>query len=155
MPEVVLRVTTADDLDVARRLFSDPGFYERWDGAPKSDEEIAAKYLGARSPDVVCFFVEADGEVVGFTPHHEADDGGEGGGMDLVLLPAARGRGIGTAVVHAMVELVTTELGWTRFTVDPDVDNDRGVHFWEQVGFTPIEVIDDGERPPYWLMEWR
>ena len=152
---MVLRPTTAGDLETARRLFTDPGFYERWDGTPKPDDEIAAKYLGGRSPAVECFFVEVDGEVVGFTQHHVADDGGEGGGMDLVLLPHARGRGVGTAVVHEMARRVTTELGWTRFSVDPDVDNERGVQFWQRVGFTPIGIVDDGERPPHWHMEWR
>lgn len=150
---VVLRPTTTDDLDVARSLFTDPGFYERWDGYPKSDDEIEQKYLGARRPLVECFFVEVDGDVVGFTQYHHAEDGA-GGGMDLVLLPSARGRGVGSAVVLAMADFVHTELGWTRFTVDPEVSNERGVRFWQRVGFAPVHVVDEGDRPPFWHMEW-
>src|SRR5437588_2947856 len=152
---VRLRPTTPADLPTAARLFRDPGFYERWGGAPKTDEEITQKYLGERSPRVECFFVEVDEDVVGFTQYHDADDGGEGGGMDLVLLPASRGRGIGTAVVHALVRFVGEQKGWRRFTVDPDVDNERGVNFWKKAGFVPQRIVeDDGGRPPYWLLLW-
>jgi aminoglycoside 6'-N-acetyltransferase len=150
---VVLRPTTADDLEVARRLFADPGFYEYWDGYPKPDDEIKEKYLGRRSPSVECFFVEVDGEVVGFTQYNVAEDH-LGGGMDLVLLPAVRGRGIGARVVRTMVNFVRTELGWTRFSVDPEVANERGVNFWKKAGFVPVRIVDDGARPPLWHMEW-
>ncbi len=152
---VRLRPTAAADLALARSIFTDPGVYERWGGRPISDEEIVEKYLGRRSPTVECFFVEAGGGVVGFAQYHVSDDGGEGAGMDLVLLPAARGRGVGSAVVHAMVHFVRGRLGWRRFTVDPDVANERGVNFWRKAGFAPLQIVQgDGDREPYWLMEW-
>jgi len=109
------------------------------------------KYLGARRPDVECFFVEVDDSVVGFAQYHVAD---EGGGMDLVLLPHARGHGVGTAVVHLLVGHVQQTLGWRRFTVDPDLDNERGVAFWNKVGFVRTQLVEGEDRPPYWLMEW-
>ena len=149
---VVLRPTTADDLDEARRLFTEPGFFEYWDGYAKPDEEIREKFLGSRSPAVECFFVEVDGDVVGFTEYHVAEDG-LGGGMDLVLLPAARGRGIGARVVAVMASFVRSQLGWSRFTVDPEVANERGVNFWSKVGFEKVRIVHDGTRPPFWHME--
>lgn len=150
---LVLRPTTAGDLATARQLFTDPGFFEHWDGYAKSDQEIDEKFLGRRRPAVECFFVEVDGDVVGFTQYHLADDG-RGGGMDLVLLPAVRGRGIGVRVVNAMAGFVKSRLEWRRFTVDPDVTNERGLHFWKTAGFIAVRVVDDGTRPPYWHMEW-
>lgn len=152
---VLLRPTSEADLAILRRFFTDPGFYERWGGRPLSDSEIAARYVGTRSPAVECFVVEEADGAVGFVQYHVADDGGEGGGMDLALLPSARGRGVGTAVVRAVVRFVQTRLGWERFTVDPDGSNTRGVDFWRKVGFQPVRLVD-GEpgREPYWLMEW-
>jgi aminoglycoside 6'-N-acetyltransferase len=152
---VRLRPTSVGDLAMARGLFTDPGFYEHWDGAPKADAEIVEKYLGARRPGVECFFVEVDGSVVGFTQYHAADDGDQGGGMDLVLLPQARGQGIGTAVVRLLVGHIQRTLLWCRITVDPEVDNERGVTFWSRVGFVRTRLVDGDERPPYWLMERR
>lgn len=119
-----------------------------------SDSEIRAKYLGSRSPSVECFIVEEGVRAVGFVQYHLADDGRQGGGMDLVLSPSERGRGLGTAVVEALVRFVERHLGWERLTVDPDLSNPRGVHFWRTVGFTPVRVVtDDAEREPYVLME--
>ena len=74
--------------------------------------------------------------------------------MDLVLTPSERGRGLGTAVVEALSRFVELQLGWVRFTVDPDLSNPRGVNFWRVVGFVPVRLVDDeSEREPYWLME--
>ena len=118
------------------------------------DSEISAKYLGSRSPSVECFIVEEGGRAVGFVQYHVADDGGAGGGMDLVLSPSERGRGLGTAVVETLVRFVARHLGWERLTVDPDLSNPRGVHFWRTLGFAPVRLVtDDGQREPYWLME--
>jgi RimJ/RimL family protein N-acetyltransferase len=152
---VVLRPTTDDDLGTLRTFFTDPGFYDRWGGHPLGDDEIAAKYLGQRSPAVECFIVEEASRPIGFVQYHVADDGGEGGGMDLALAPPERGRAVGTAVVQALVGFVRRELGWRRFTVDPDVSNPRGVNFWTKVGFRPVRLVEDEDgREPYWLMEW-
>jgi aminoglycoside 6'-N-acetyltransferase len=152
---VVLRPTTGDDLPFLRAFFADPGVYEHWGGSPLSDADIISKYLGGRSPAVECFIVENDGQSVGYVQYHVANDGGEGGGMDLVLLPAFRGNGTGTAVTTLVIGYVESRLGWRRFTVDPDTDNVRGVEFWTKVGFKPVRLVEgDVGRKPYWLMEW-
>ena len=74
--------------------------------------------------------------------------------MDLVLSPSDRGRGLGTTVVEALAGYVERQLGWVRFTVDPDLSNPRGIDFWRMVGFAPVRLVtDDVEREPYLLME--
>jgi RimJ/RimL family protein N-acetyltransferase len=46
------------------------------------------------------------------------------------------------------------QLGWTRFTVDPDASNARGAKFWRKAGFVPVELVAaDPDREPYRLME--
>ncbi len=152
---MVLRPTAEDDLPLLRTFFTDPDVYQYWAGSPLGDAEIMAKYLGRRSPEVECFIVYSDGQPAGYVQYHVADDGGEGGGMDLVLSPALRGRGVGTAATIAVLGFVRNQLGWRRFTVDPDADNTRGVEFWTKVGFKPVRLIEgDLGRRPYWLMEW-
>lgn len=152
--QVVLKRTGPDDLRAVAAMFADPSFTV-WHAGAFSDEEVTSKYLGGRSPAVDCFLVEYRRDVVGFAQLHTADDGGEGGGMDLVLLSRFRGQGIGTAVVHQMVEQARTEKGWVRFTVDPDVANESGAAFWRKVGFVPQRVVgDDPGREPYWIMAW-
>ena len=123
---VRLRPTTSDDFSFLRRLFDEPAVFAHWGGVAPPDTEIRCKYLGARSPLVECFIVEADDRPVGLAQYHSAE-GERGGGMDMVLLPGSRGHGVGTAVVQLLASFVREELGWMRFTVDPDVSNTRGV----------------------------
>lgn len=150
---VVVRPSDESDFGFLRELFDDPTVCERW-GGRLTDDEIRAKYLGARSPTVECFVVERDGSQVGLAQYHRADDGGEGGGMDMALLADFRSKGTGAAVVRLIVTHVRDQLGWSRFTVDPDVSNVRGIEFWRKAGFVPVRIVDGGGRAPYWLMQW-
>lgn len=151
--DVSLRATVPSDFAAIRRLFDDPAFFG-WGGpGRRSDAELHAKYLGARLPDVECFLVVGDGEAVGLAQLHLADDGGEGGGIDLILLPSARGCGIGRAAVEALISRAREVNGWRRITVDPDAENTRGIAFWRSVGFTQAARVDDDPgRDPYVLM---
>lgn len=151
----MLRPTGPGDLRTLRTLFDDPDFHEQWGGRPLTEAEILDKYTGRRAPSVECFIVEENGIAVGFTQYHLAEDGGDGGGIDLVLSPDVRGRGLGSAVVHALVGHLQGQRGWRRITVDPDVSNPRGVNFWREVGFGDEQLIEsDPHRPPFWLMAW-
>ena len=152
---LALRPASDADLETLRRFFSHPGFNEQWGGRALTDDEIAAKYTGRRSPLVECFLVEQDHEPIGFIQYCLDEHGSKGGGIDFVLMPAARGAGIGSLVVRALVHHLTTDQNWQRITVDPDVANQRGVNFWTTVGFVPERIVDgDPSREPYHLMSW-
>lgn len=152
--QVRLRPAAEGDFSFLRRLFDEPAVLVHWGGVAFTDTEIRRKYLGARSPLVECFIVEAADRPVGLAQHHSVA-GEHGGGMDMVLLPGNRGQGVGTAAVQLLATFVRDELGWRRFTVDPDVSNARGVSFWRSVGFVPVELVDaDPDREPFWRMEW-
>lgn len=57
--------------------------------------------------------------------------------------------------MRTLAEFVQSELGWDRFTVDPDLSNIRGVNFWKKVGFVPVRTVEDEPgREPYLLLEW-
>ncbi|MFT3943852.1 MAG: GNAT family N-acetyltransferase [Ancrocorticia sp.] len=140
MVTIKLKRTSTDDFMALRHLFDDPSFHG-WSGSGRvSDDVIRTKYLGLRYPDVECFLVLADDDVAGFTQLHVADEG-EGGGMDLILLPQVRGQGVGQQVVAEMVRRAQEEHEWSRFTVDPDITNTDGIRFWQRCGFIPEEVI--------------
>lgn len=145
-------LTSPDEMPALRRLFDDPSFHG-WGGAsPLSDSEIAAKYAGDRLPEVESFIVEVDASPAGLAILH--DDGNRVGGMDLILLPSTRRRGIGRAVVALLVERARDVRGWMRLTVDPDLSNEAGIRFWEAAGFRPLreEPASEG-REAFLLME--
>lgn len=152
--DLVLQPAEKCGLLCLSRLFSRPGIYLDWGGTPLSDRELVHKYMGGRAPQAEAYIVEHKANDIGFTLHHEADDGGEGGGMDLVLLPTSRSLGLGARVVRLVAAHVTQELGWRRFTVDPDVSNTSATRFWRRVGFRPIATIEQPGQSPYRLMQW-
>ncbi len=152
---VVLAPTTLDDFAELRRLFDDPAFLDWGCRGRATDQQIREKYCGTRAPDVECFLVRDADVVVGLAQLHVADDGGEGGGLDLILLPSARGRGTGREVVRRLVGRAREGLGCERITVDPEVTNGPGIAFWRSVGFTEVTCQDGGDdRAGYLLMQW-
>jgi GNAT superfamily N-acetyltransferase len=144
--------TGPDSMPALRRLFDDSSF-RGWGGSdPLSDRQIAAKYTGARLPEVECFIVGVDASPAGLAILHADDEGA--GGVDLILLPSARGRGVGRSVMALLVERAQVAHGWRRLTVDPDLTNPSGIRFWTGVGFTPVrEERTTEEREPFLLME--
>lgn len=151
---VGLKATASEDFPTLRALFDRPAFFG-WGGPGRlSDSEIRRKYLGLRYPEVECFLVTVAGRAVGLAQLHAADDG-DGGGMDLILVPEVRGRGLGRQVVAEMALRGGNERGWIRFTVDPTLANVGGIRFWRSVGFEPERaVIDEPSRLPYLVMVW-
>lgn len=148
-----LRIATGADFTVLRALFDDPSFLN-WGGSGRlPDDQIREKYLGSRQPDVECFIVHADGQAVGLAMLHAEP---VGGGIDLILLPAARGHGVGRAAVALLVHQAREQRGWPRITVDPECANKAGIRFWQAVGFVPDRIVDEEPgRRPYLLMVLR
>lgn len=151
---VTLKATAPGDFPTLRSLFDQPAIFG-WGGRGRlSDAEIRRKYLGSRYPDVECFFVVLAGRAVGLAQLHVAN-AGDGGGMDLILVPEVRGQGLGRQIIAEMVRLAQSERGWTRFTVDPDVANEAGIRFWRAVRFEPERTVtDEPGRAPCVLMAW-
>lgn len=152
--DVTLRPTTPEDFGILRTLFDDASF-AGWGGTGRaSDEMIREKYLGGRLPGVECFLVLVDPDPVGLAQLHS--DGEQAGGMDLIVLPRARGCGVGRAAVENLVHRARSVHGWASITVDPDVENRKGIRFWGAVGFDPVRVVEDEPgQEPYLLMERR
>ena len=67
----------------------------------------------------------------------------------MVLVPSARGRGLGPDAARALVRYLHTVVGWERVTVDPEASNTRAVRAWRRAGFRA--TADEGGQL---LMEW-
>ena len=142
-----LRPATDDDLDLLAGWLADPEVYRWWEGRPLSREEVADLYTGRRRPEVEPFVIEAEGLAVGYLQCWRGTE--TSGGIDLFLVPEARGRGLGPDAARAASSFLLDQRGWTEVTVDPVVDNLRAIRAFERAGFTPEgEELDDetGER---------
>lgn len=103
-------------------------------------------------PRVTPYIVEADGVPAGYLQVHDLDDDGDGG-LDMFLIPAARGRGFGPDAAGAIARHLVDDRGWSRVTVDPYAWNDVALRGWRNAGFVQVsEHPADKEHQQAWVL---
>ena len=110
-----VRPASEDDADLLVEWHADPDVSRYWDDETFTREEILERL---RRPDVDAYIVEADGEPVGYLQSWWEEDEPRRGGIDMFLVPSARGRGLGPDAARALTESLLAS-GWARVTVDP------------------------------------
>ncbi len=138
---VRLRPAREDDLDLLAGWFGDPAFVEHWGATALPREEVAAKYVGRRRPDVESFIILAVDVPIGYAQYWHA--GETEGGIDLILAPRWHGRGHGPDAAAALATHLLRDRHWTRVTVDPAATNTRAIRAWEKAGFHPVKHHGD------------
>jgi aminoglycoside 6'-N-acetyltransferase len=142
-----LRHADAGDVDRLVAWHADPEVSRYWDEETFTRTQMEQRL--ARE-DVEAWIVEEAGEPVGYLQVHPE-------GLDMFLVPAARGRGLGPDAAHAMAIHLRDERGLERVTVDPYAWNEGAVRAWERAGFAEVSrhEADDGHPAPWILMEFR
>ena len=142
-----LRPVDVDDVDRLVAWHADPEVSRYWD-----DETFTRAEMGERlaRADVEAWIVEESGEPIGYLQVHPE-------GLDMFLIPEARGRGLGPDAARAMAEHVLREPGRDRVTVDPYAWNEGAVRAWERAGFVEVSrhEADAEHTAPWILMEFR
>ena len=148
-----VRPATEEDADLLAAWHSDPGVSRYWDGETFTRDELLARL---RRPDVDAYIVEADGKPVGYLQTWWEDDEPRRGGLDMFLVPGARGRGLGPDAARTVAESLHAS-GWSRVTVDPYDWNEPAIRAWRRAGFVDIESRPaDEEHASAWvLMEFQ
>ena len=67
--------------------------------------------------------------------------------LDIALMTRLHGRGYGRRVLRLAIEHFIAK-GHHRFTIDPDVENERAIRSYAAVGFRPVGVLRCYERNP-------
>ncbi len=151
--ELTLRPSTEGDLDRLATWFADPEIYVWWGGLPLSRGNVAEKYIGRRCPDVESFVIEYESQPIGYIQYHREGPGQAG--LDMMLVPEFRGRGLGPKAARILVEHLRSALGWTDITVDPASANPRAIRAWQKAGFTIHGEWPDHPDAPALLMRWQ
>lgn len=146
----IVRAASEEDADLLVRWHADPDVARYWDDETYTRAEMLERL---RRPDVQAFIVEEHSRPIGYL---EAWRDGADGGLDMFLVPQARGRGLGPDAARTLASHLLAA-GWTRVTVDPYAWNEPAVRAWRRAGF-----VDVGEREPddwhtarWLLMEFR
>jgi aminoglycoside 6'-N-acetyltransferase len=141
-----LRSAEAGDVDRLVVWHADPDVARYWD-----DETFTRKEMEERlaRPDVEAWIVEEAGQPVGYLQVHAK-------GLDMFLIPSARGRGLGPDAARAMARHLLDECGRARVTVDPYAWNEGAVRAWERAGFVEVSRHEAGGEytAPWILMEF-
>jgi len=142
-----LRPAGAGDVDRLVAWHADPDVSYYWDGETFTRAEMEERLARV---DVEAWIVDEGGEPVGYLQVHPA-------GLDMFLIPSARGRGLGSDAARAMAEHLVHKRGRARVTVDPYAWNECAVRAWERAGFVELSRHDaDDEHTAAWiLMEFR
>jgi len=138
-----LRRADAGDVDRLVAWHADPDVSRYWDGETFTRAEMERRVARA---DVEAWIVEEAGDPVGYLQVHPE-------GLDMFLIPNARGRGLGPDAARAIARHLVEDRGWTRVTVDPYAWNEGAVRAWERAGFVEVSRHEArGEYTAPWIL---
>jgi aminoglycoside 6'-N-acetyltransferase len=142
----LLRPAEERDVDMLVAWHADDDVARYWDWERFTREAMLERL--ARET-VTPYIVEAAGEPIGYLQVHES-------GLDMFLIPTARGRGLGSDAARAMARHLLDERGGPRVTVDPYQRNEGALRAWRKAGFIEVSThaADDEHRAPWVLMEF-
>ena len=147
----VIRRVMNDDVDLLVGWHLDPEVARYWDGETFTREEMLRSLA---RPDVDPYVVEELGVPVGCLQAWFADDLPAEAGLDMFLIPVARGRGLGPDAARTLADWLLGTGGRRRITADPYRANERAIRAWEKAGFRPLEEreMDEGHKEAWLLM---
>lgn len=135
------------DAELLAAWHADPEVSRYWDDETFTREEMEERL---RRADVEPFIVEERGRPAGYLQVWRE---GAHCGLDMFLIPDARGRGLGPDVARAVARHLRDERGCTRVTVDPYLWNETAVRAWERAGFRAVEEREpDADHSARWLL---
>jgi aminoglycoside 6'-N-acetyltransferase len=134
-----LRRATEADADLLVAWHADPEVARFWDNEVFTREEMVERLARA---DVDPWIVEAGGEPIGYLQSWREPDEPRRGGLDMFLIPSARGSGLGPDAGRAVAQALI-DAGWQYVTVDPYAWNESGIRAWQRAGFVEFERRGD------------
>jgi aminoglycoside 6'-N-acetyltransferase len=145
----VVRPAAVGDVDLLVGWHSDPEVARYWDGETYTREEMLRRLAAA---DVDPYVVQEGGAPIGYLQAWFEDDAPDEGGLDMFLIPSARGRGLGPDAASTLGRWLLTSGGRRRLTVDPYQSNEQAIRAWTKAGFRPVEKREpDDEHAEPWL----
>ena len=152
-------MNTEKDMNTLLKWLSDPQVLEWWgaEDAPWDLDKVMNEFgeNTASGSTVVACFILLDETPIGYMQYYPIERDSykfndedtykavkDGYGLDMFIgEPALWGQGIGKKAVKILEKQLSDELQAGILCVDPEMENERAVHFWKSAGFIPISVI--------------
>lgn len=138
--DITVRHAEPEDARALRDLFSTRAVLEGTLGLPYPDLRFWQERIDAMGPSRGSFglVAEADGRLVGLGSLH-ADNASprrrHAAEVGLVVHPGWHGKGVGRALLDALIDLGENWLGLRRLELTVYADNDAAIRLYESCGF--------------------
>ena len=138
-PTIIVRRATPDDAEAFQHLFDAP--LARWGTlqVPFMSPEMRRKRLTDVPDGTYPLAAVADGEVVGQLTLHAVTSSSprrrHAGAFGMAVRDDWHGRGVGTALMQAMIDLADNWLNLHRLELEVFVDNEPAIHLYQKFGF--------------------
>lgn len=141
-PGLILRAVTAADAVSLTELANDPGYRRGTLRLPYQTVEETARVIAGMQGGDHLLVAELDGAVVGNAGlHRQAGRRHHVGVLGMGVRDACQGRGIGTALLLALLDLADNWLDLRRLELTVFTDNARAIGLYERHGFTREGIL--------------
>ncbi len=136
MSEIVIRPVRAEDAEAVNEIRRQPGVMRFILSMPSERVATNRGFLEGLGPDEHVFVAEVEGRVVGMAGLHvAAGRRRHAGGIGIAVHDDFHGRGIGRALMEALLDVADNYLGLVRVELEVMADNDRAIKLYESLGF--------------------
>ena len=135
-PDLVIRAPRPEDVPALTALTNLPGVRAGTLRLPHTGEELVRRRLLEPGPDAHVIVGLLDGEAVATaTLLRGSGRRAHAGEVFLMVHDAHWGRGVGTRMLEALLDLADRWLGLVRLGLEVAVDNARAIRLYERAGF--------------------
>ena len=136
MGDVIVRGATSDDMPGLGDVLSCPGVIRGTAQLPYTSLDSVRKRFEDRDPDGHFLVAELDGRIVGSLGLRPGKARrAHTGGIGMAVHDDFQGRGIGTALVEAALNLADNWLNLKRLELTVFTDNAPAIHIYKKFGF--------------------
>jgi aminoglycoside 6'-N-acetyltransferase len=140
---VHLRPAAAADDGAMAAILHDPTVW-RWWQVPDVAADVAELLADA---ELAIWLIEEGGVVLGLImAGEETDPMYRHASIDIALVAAGQGRGLGADAVRTVARWLIDRRGHHRLIIDPSAENERAIGTYAKVGFRPVGIMRSYER---------
>jgi putative acetyltransferase len=137
MDAIIVRGREPGDVEAIAAIFRCPGVIAGTLQLPLRSVEERRERMAHRAPDSHHMVAELEGQVVGSAALHLETNPRRrhSAGIGMAVHDEYQGRGVGSALMAAMIDLADNWLGLRRIDLTVFVDNAPAIHLYQKFGF--------------------